>query len=355
MVSAWWHLLLFPTLGASIHIIQKFLFECSSFGTGSIHKFQKPIFFTWLGSVGLFLTFVSTILLRWRQFKAKWASPTSFWRAFLLIGISTFFNLTAGSLANYSSLYLNYSVSLMLRSSTLIFGAGISIFYLKKTLQRFQLIGVFTTLASIIIVGTAASMSHSTTTHRAAATSVVLFHLVVRTLSKSLQAIAMLIEERVMATTRLTPTELSGLSGVWSFVLGSALVVILEDPADTWEMVVTSGAISGLSVIVVIVFATWNVLALYITSQASAIARMMFDQLTIVVVWLAQLLIHWFVKGSELESRFGKAGEEWTAWSWMQLFGFALMVFGACVYQKVIELPSIRRDKDESRQRLLQR
>jgi drug/metabolite transporter (DMT)-like permease len=354
MDGLWWQLLLFPSLGASIHIIQKFLFECVSMGTLTVHKFHKPMFLTWLSSVGLFSTFLYSVLLNWRQFRSKWVS-SSFSSAFLLVGLSTFLNIFVGALSNYTSLYLNYSVSLMLRSSTVIIGAAISVFYLKKTLQRYQLIGVFTTLASLLVVGTAESMSRSTTTHRTAATSVVLLHLVLRALSKSFQAVAMLIEERLMAVSRLTPVELSGLGGVWSLLIGSALAFFLEDFWDTWAMVGRNSTIFALSLAIVAVFATWNVLALRITSQASALARMMFEQLTIVVVWFAQLAIHWFIQGSGSEEQFGKAGEKWTAWSWLQLFGFALMVVGACVYQQLIELPSGRRNLDESHKRLLQR
>jgi hypothetical protein len=62
---------------------------------------------------------------------------------------------------------------------------------------------------------------------------------------------------------------------------------------------------------------------------------MVFDQLTIVVVWVVQLAIHWFLKGTDLS----KAGEEWTRWSWLQLFGFGLMVFRACVYQRLVIIP----------------
>jgi hypothetical protein len=104
---------------------------------------------------------------------------------------------------------------------------------------------------------------------------------------------------------------------------------------DTGAMLIQSSPIKILSILSVVVFGGWNILALQITSKVSAVARMVFEQLTIVVVWVAQLAIHWFLK----ETHLGKAGEEWTKWSWLQLFGFALMVFGACVYQRLVVIP----------------
>ena len=104
-------------------------------------------------------------------------------------------------------------------------------------------------------------------------------------------------------------------------------------------MIKNNSSIFFLSILSIIVFAVWTLLSLIITQKVSAVARMVFDQLTIVFVWVVQLFIHWFVIGTEYEEKYGKAGEAWTKWSWLQLFGFSLMVFGACIYQRVIKLP----------------
>ena len=58
----------------------------------------------------------------------------------------------------------------------------------------------------------------------------------------------------------------------------------LDDVKDTIEMVKNSIVIFWLSFASVVVYSAWNILTLQITSKASAVARMVFDQLTIVVV-----------------------------------------------------------------------
>lgn len=327
---------LMPTIGASIHVIQKFLFECSAMGVTDVHKFQKPFFFTWLGSAGLFVILLLNLS---QSYRVKIFGNKASMKSIMLIGVSTFFNLSAGALANFSSLYLNYSVSLMLRSSTLIFGAVISVSYLKRPILRHQLVGVCLTVCSIVLVGSAALFSDSKTTHRVAAASTIALHVVIRVMSKSLQAIAMIIEERVMVTLNLTAFELTGLTGAWSFAMSSLFLLPMEDMIDTMKMIANSKEVLIYCVLSIVVFAVWNVLALQITNKASAVARMVFDQLTIVVVWFVQLGIHWGVTGTEYEEKFGKAGEEWTKWSWLQLIGFCVMVFGACVYQNIVTVP----------------
>lgn len=336
-----WYMFLMPTVGASIHIIQKFLFECRGDGEEIDEKFEKPLFFTWCGSFGMFINFLLSALGNFQSYKKRFFTNRSFIRPFLLLSISTFFNLLTGVLSNISSLYLNYSVSLMLRSSTLIFGALISTFYLHRPLLHYQSVGVFFTIIAIIFVGLAALFSGSKTTHRSAPTYMIAFHITIRVMSKSVQAISMIMEEKIMTKYNMTPTELSGFSGIWSFIFSSCLLLPFENSYDTFLMIKNTLSICVLSIASIAVFAIWNVLALNITKKASAVARMVFDQLTIVVVWVVQLIIHWIVVGTEYEKRYGRTGEEWTKWSWLQLFGFFVMVIGACIYQKIIEIPCI--------------
>ena len=332
----WRRLVLLPVLGASVHVVQKFLFEVEAEGVGGVHKFQKPLFFTWLGSCGMFVTFCVNSV---RNARRVWV-----WRPVVLLGVSTVFNLSAGALANVSMLYLNYSVSLMLRSSTVIFGALISVFYMKRPLMKFQLVGLVLTVVAIVIISVSALGSGSHTTHREASGSVTAWYIVVRTLSKSLQAVAMIVEEYVMNNYEMTPVEASGVSGVWSFVFASVLLLPFEDVRDTVAMIGSSPLIVVLCLVSIVVFAVWNILAMQVTKKVSAVARMIFDQLTIVVVWVVQVLVHWMVRGTEYEARYGRAGEAWTRWSWLQLLGFAVMVLGACVYQKIIQFESLRDD-----------
>jgi hypothetical protein len=196
--------------------------------------------------------------------------------------------------------------------------------------------GVSLTVISILFVGTAALMGDSGTTHLSASPRIVAFFLIVRVLSKSFQAISMLLEEHVMTITGLTPSELTGVIGGWSFFLSTVILLPLEDSLQTFRMVYHSSPVAILSLLSVVVFGVWTFLSLQITKQASAVARMVFDQLTVVIVWGAQLVIRWVVVGTKYEEEFGKTGEQWTNWSWLQLAGFGLMCFGAFVFQGIV-------------------
>lgn len=342
-----------PIFGASIHIIQKLLFECSLEIADESIKFQKPYIFTWLCSFGVFLTFIFHVSSDMRSFKNKFLTSKKYLRPFSMLFISTFLNLLSGILSNVSSLYLNYSVSLMLRSSTVIFGALIATYYLKKPIQRYQKCGVALTLISIILVSIAAAFSGSTTTHREASTGVSLIFILVRTLSKSLQAIAFIIEESVMRTYGLVPLEVTSLSGVWSFAIAS-LFLPFDNISESFYMITHSLEIGMYSLSVVVAFAIWSIMSLQVTNKASAVSRMIFDQLTIVVVWVVQLCIYWGVVGTKWEERYKKSGEAWTNWSFLQLFGFIVMIIGACIYQGLVHIKCLGNEELDSSANLLE-
>lgn len=326
-------MLLMPTVGSSVHIIQKFLFECKGTGVNGPEKFHKPYYFTWLGSLGMFLVFVYSFIMNPIGMIAKYKNK-QFLKPFLYLAIATFFNLSAGTLSNISSLYINYSVSLMLRSSTLIFGALISTYYLKKPLKKHQKIGVYLTLLAIVFVTISALLSGSKSTHKVANSQTIAFFVIIRTLSKSLQAISMLIEEKVMKSGGISPVEVTGLNGIWSLIF-STLLLPIDGLKDTFLMIISSTTILILSIVSVVVFAIWTILGLQITSKASAVSRMVFDQLTIVFVWIVQLSIYWYVIGTKYEDQYLRTGEAWTKYSIIQVIGFCIIVYGACVYQNI--------------------
>lgn len=147
-----------------------------------------------------------------------------------------------------------------------------------------------------------------------------------------------------MKASNASPIQVAGWAGLWSFVMSTVVLLPLEDTRETFRMVASNSEILVLTILSVAVYAIWSLLALYVTKRSSAVARMVFEQLTIVVVWGIQLAIHWGLKGTRWEARYGKAGEEWTPWSWLQLAGFAVMVLGACVYQKAVTLPCLGKE-----------
>ena len=323
-----------PLLGSSIHIIQKILFECESFLNKEEKKikFQKPFFFTWLGSLGIFLIF---IIEKFKNlFILKKNKNNLNLNIFFLISIPTILNLFSGLLSNLSSLYLNYSISLMLRSSTLIFGSIISTFYLKKNLKNFEKNKILIILISILIISISAIFNNSKTTHLETNSLTIFFFIIIRTLSKSLQAISMIIEEKIMKNSNLTPIELTGYSGIWSLIF-STILLKFENINETILLIKNNNLILFYIILSIIVFSIWYILSLIITNNSSALSRMIFDQLTIIIVWIIQIFIFFYIKYFNLNKKFLKTGEEWNNMSYLQLFGFILMIYGILIFKKI--------------------
>mmetsp|Transcript_12970 Transcript_12970/g.27907 ORF Transcript_12970/g.27907 Transcript_12970/m.27907 type:complete len:173 (+) Transcript_12970:110-628(+) len=76
----------------------------------------------------------------------------------------------------------------------------------------------------------------------------------------------------------------------------------------------------------------YNFFGLSVTKELTAVHRTLIDACRTTVVWVVEIFIY-YVAGSH------KFGEEWTVYSFLQLGGFALLIFGTMVYNKLIRLP----------------
>ncbi|EER13714.1 hypothetical protein Pmar_PMAR015372 [Perkinsus marinus ATCC 50983] len=78
---------------------------------------------------------------------------------------------------------------------------------------------------------------------------------------------------------------------------------------------------------------TYNMAGMLVTYALSAVHRTMLEATRTAVIWICDLIIQYLVApGSNF-------GEVWTAWSWLQLFGFLLLVMGQAVYSDLVKVP----------------
>jgi hypothetical protein len=62
-----------------------------------------------------------------------------------------------------------------------------------------------------------------------------------------------------------------------------------------------------------------------------SVRRNVLDTLRTMFIWMTLTIIHYSYSPAY--------GEEWTSWSFVQLFGFAVLVCGLFTYYKVVTLP----------------
>jgi hypothetical protein len=99
----------------------------------------------------------------------------------------------------------------------------------------------------------------------------------------------------------------------------------VEDTRDTFILMGRSGMISFLVIGYTLSLAILNASSCYIGKMISAIFRQFVQALRVVLVWLFSIFLYYLFTSKTL-------GEKWDQWSWIQLFGFCLLIAGTYIY-----------------------
>lgn len=95
----------------------------------------------------------------------------------------------------------------------------------------------------------------------------------------------------------------------------------LEDLPDGLVQIKNSGQLVMALLGTVISIAFFNFAGISVTKEISATTRMVLDSVRTLVIWVIALLLGW------------------QAFQWLQVVGFAALLFGMCVYNNVLGHP----------------
>ncbi|CAD7971146.1 unnamed protein product [Amoebophrya sp. A25] len=390
----------FMVFGSLNTLSTKLQFSIESVGlSGQEHEFKKPFF----GSYRMF--FAMTLVLysfmvfrfyRWLQTRAAGAkakpllvadspgrdqsssnfSSSNSWISILLdegvtmktsslIAIPACCDLTSTSLSMIGLLHISASVWQMLRGSMVVFSGVLSVLFLKRTLLAYNWAGIGLVVAGIILVGTAnmlAASAHTTTSTEVAQStddgSGRLFGMGIVLVGQFISAIQVVTEEFILkgsAAASLPPAVVVGIEGAWGFailtLIGFPLLYVLpgndyggtqENLLDTFVMLKNSSSLLFLTFLYCITCSLYNFCGMSITRYLSAVHRTMLDAWRTMVVWLVGIVYYYAVDPTS------DFGEPWTVYSYLQLLGFIVLIFGQLIYGGLLRLEALFAYPEES-------
>ena len=100
----------------------------------------------------------------------------------------------------------------------------------------------------------------------------------------------------------------------------------LENVHDTWLLLRNSRELQLWVAEMALQLFAFNCIIININHKMGAVAKSMISLLRPGLVWVVQVLMHRLSKGHEL-------GSAWQQWSWLQLGGLVLLLFGTAVLQ----------------------
>jgi drug/metabolite transporter (DMT)-like permease len=229
----------------------------------------------------------------------------------------------------YAGLCLSYpSIFQMLRGSSIIFTALISIVFLRNRLYVFHWFAIFLVLVGIVIVGYV-SLEQDTSGSKPQGAVIVGDILIM--VAQVIVACQMCIEEKIMGLYGTPPLKVVGLEGMFGFTILSILLVPMyfiridghpfENTPDAFVQISENPVIPIAMLGNILSIAFFNFFGISITQAMSASHRMVLDSVRTLVVWGASLALGW------------------EHFHWLQLVGFVVLTLGTAMYNEIIKAP----------------
>lgn len=356
--------------GTGCSLTSKVLLGMHSIGiTGEVEPFERPLFQTLAMFVGMLAALVMHFLVRIFKIpfpgynhkqtslsksgrnKTYNAIPSEashdddddgtteslpLWMYFILV-IPAMFDLAATALCMFGLLYVNVSAYQMLRGSAIVFVAILKHTVLGDKLLGFMWVGVFWNVVSIILVGLTAMYSADSGEDSGEHSSKALFGVALILCGAFVQSLQYAFEEKVMSMDiAAPPLLLIGMEGFWGTVVCAGVLYPVvysipgddhgsyENPWNTWAMLQNSREVQVMFTLYFLSVFFYNMLAVLVTFMLNSVWHAILDNFRPITVWATDLFIFYVITAT--------FGENWTKWSYMQLLGMFVLLYGTAVY-----------------------
>lgn len=275
-------------------------------------------------------------------------------------------DIAGTTLMNVGLLFVAASIYQMTRGALVLFVGLFSVLFLKRHLWLYKWFALFIVVAGVAIVGLAGAIAKD---HKAVPSTLVAMHeeamrqvgvgiealrsmdgekvdempIAVKTVvgvlliaaAQIFTATQFVFEENIMEKYSLEPLKAVGWEGIWGFLVTAIGMVILHfaygrTPAGQggyfdareglWQMT-HFRAIGISSLLIMISIGGFNFFGLSVTRTVSATSRSTIDTCRTLFIWIVSL------------------GLGWETFKWLQVVGFALLVYGTFLFNDIVNPP----------------
>jgi drug/metabolite transporter (DMT)-like permease len=313
---------------------------------GRVHGFRKPWFMDWSMFLGMSLGIFNTPAMRtctcppYRE-----GGKIRGWPLYRRVALPGMCDLTGTFLTNIALLYLKPSVWQMLRGAGLLFIPFWSILYRHKKLFLADWLGVSMTLIGVVTIGISSILTEGSKAAGQTSVPLQVMAIALVLIAMSIFSMQGVLEEELLQDVDATPFELVSYEGLWGVYFTSLIAMplaqilpenagegIFEHSVESFKMILSSQRLTILWGVFIIVAFSYNVAGLSLTSFTSAINRGIYESMRAIGVWVLSVTVYYIWGGKN-------GGERITPLSSIQGLGFAMMVLGSLVYNRVLKLP----------------
>ncbi|RPB21941.1 integral membrane protein [Terfezia boudieri ATCC MYA-4762] len=264
-----------------------------------------------------------------------------------LLALPACCDIAGTTLMNIGFLFVAASIYQMTRGALVLFVGIFSVIFLKRRLRVYQWAALAIVVAGVAVVGLAGALYNDPKKAEAnefvesAATTEV--SLAVRTIigvlliagAQIFTATQFVLEEFILEKYALEPLKVVGWEGVFGFLVTVMGMVFLHlsvgrteagrggyfDAAEGWREVVEHPMVAKTSIWIMVSIGCFNFFGISVTRSISATARSVIDTCRTLFIWMVSL------------------GLGWESFKWLQVLGFALLVYGTFLFNDLVKEP----------------
>jgi len=248
------------------------------------------------------------------------------------------FDLSATALGGVGLLWVTASANQMLRGSMIFFTGVFSVIIFRRNLGWRKWLGIAIVMVGLVLVGATGMLRPSSDNSHSASAGQVLTGLLLITAGSALNSLQNVLEEMLLKGATVDPLEVVGWEGCFGCLMCVTLLLptvqaikgddvgCQENTRDSLMMLTGNPGMTFVVLGYAIALAVMNFYSQVVAKYLSAVHRMLMSTLRTVLVWVVNLIIFYVIpKGDEY-------GEDWDRYSWLQLGGFLILIFGTFVY-----------------------
>ena len=293
------------------------------------------------------------------------------WRI-ILLALPACCDITGTTLMNIGLLFVAASIYQMTRGALVLFVGLFSVIFLKRKLYLYQWSALFIVVLGVALVGLAGAIAKNPQAQPEPSSLVETGLLALRAVAEEVKiqvqtpealwtvigvlmigaaqiftATQFVLEEWILEQYALEPLKVIGWEGVFGFIVTIIGMIILHfavgrtdkgrngyfDAEEGWREITHYRAIAVSSVLIMISIGGFNFFGLSVTRTVSATARSTIDTCRTLFIWIVSL------------------GLGWETFKWLQIVGFALLVYGTFLFNDIVSPPlraCIRKRKNEA-------
>jgi len=352
--------------GTVIALMQKYVFDQKSFLSDPLFQssFHKPWFQTFVTYFGMclaLLTHEGTRLIKkvpidTEAVNSKYQPGSNEerhnrWIFYVSAIMPALCGVLVHAFQNIALIYIPVSVWMAFKSSLNVFYPAFNRIFFKKEQPNLVWISVLLVVFALIMIG------YSTIQTSSLSSSYVYLGLFLVLISQVIQSMLLLLETYLFDTIQSTPSLIISMEGFWGLLIvfgiffpalqgqvGHQGIGLSEDLFDTIVLLKNNLDLLSLEISLLFLYCFSSLSTLTATGPSPEL-RPIVDVIQAIGVWVCQLMIRASIKRSNHYSL--SIGEEWTSYSFLQLFGEFLLLCAAFTYMHVLKPNIIMEDQSE--------